>query len=163
MAILIPDVPKDCTYTERQVYERLGRELPPEWVVFHSLGLANHATKIWGEADIIVLSTRGFFALQVKGGRVECRDGIRHFGEGAKSYTKKEDPWTQSKDTMVAIRKLLRAADPQFANVLFGFGVIMPRERFTAMGAEIIPDVLLDRRNITWILSVCSGAGRALA
>ena len=28
MAILIPEIPKDCNSSERLVYERLGRELP---------------------------------------------------------------------------------------------------------------------------------------
>lgn len=60
MAILIPDQPKECTYGERIVYERLGRDLDAEWVVLHSLGLRGHETKIWGEADFVVLSTKGF-------------------------------------------------------------------------------------------------------
>jgi hypothetical protein len=81
MAVLIPDVPKECTYSERHVYERLGRELPPDWVILHSLGLKNHETKIRGEADIVVLSTKGIFALEVKGGRVACANLFeRKFG-----------------------------------------------------------------------------------
>ena len=31
--------------------------------------------------------------------------------------------------------------------MLFGFGVVMPYTTFTATGAEIIPEVLLDRRS----------------
>ncbi len=148
MAVLIPDVPKDCTHSERLVYTRLGNELPDEWVVLHSLGLHGHATKIWGEADIVVLSSRGFFALEVKGGSVSCRDGVWHFGQpGRGGYTKNEDPWTQSKETMFAIRNRLHAADPAFGQLLFGYGVVMPMETFTATGPEIEPAVLLDRRD----------------
>lgn len=128
------------------VYERLGRELPEEWVLLHSLGLPGHETKFWGEADIVLLSTKGFFALEVKGGSVECRDGIWHFGEpGKKGYSKKEDPWTQAKGTMTAIMKKLKDADPVFGDLLFGFGVVMPMEHFTATGAEFMPEVLLDK------------------
>lgn len=130
------------------VYERLGRELPDDWVVLHSLGLPGHETKFWGEADIVVLSTKGFFALEVKGGKVECRDGVWHFGEpGKKGYSKKEDPWTQAKGTMTAIMKILKDADPAFGDLLFGFGVVMPMEHFTATGAEFMPEVLLDKRD----------------
>lgn len=154
MAILIPDVPKKCPTSERIVFERLGRELPDDWVVLHSLGLPGHQTKIWGEADIVVLSTLGVFALEVKGGHVSCLDGVWSFGgPDFESYSKREDPWTQSKGTMMAIRERLQAAGPEFRNTLFGFGVIMPMTRFTATGAEIIPEVLLDKRDFRQQLS----------
>lgn len=149
MAVLVPEVPKKCTRSERMLYEKLGRELPEDWVVLHSLGLPGHETKFWGEADIVVLSTKGFFALEVKGGKVECRDGVWYFGEpGKKGYTKKEDPWTQAKGTMVAIMKKLKETEPEFGDLLFGFGVVMPMEHFTATGAEIMPEVLLDKRDV---------------
>jgi hypothetical protein len=147
MAILIPDQPKDCPYGERCVYEKLGRDLDSDWILLHSLGLHGHKTKIWGEADIVVLSTKGFFALEVKGGKVACKDGVWHFGEpGNPGYTKKEDPWTQAKGTMFAFREKLIEADKGFDDLLFGFGVVMPMETFTANGAEIEPAVLLDLR-----------------
>lgn len=150
MATLIPEIPKDCPAGERVVYERLGRELPDEWVVLHSLGLPGHATKLWGEADIVVLCSHGVFALEVKGGgEVSCKEGVWKFGRvGADSYTKKEDPWTQAKGTMMAVREALRRADPAtFKHTLFGFGVVMPFTTFTVTGAEIVQDVLLDRRS----------------
>jgi hypothetical protein len=149
MATLIPDTPKECPYGERMVYEKLGRDLDDGIIVLHSLGLPGHPTKIWGEADIVVLSTKGFFALEVKGGKVSCRDGIWHFGEpGSPGYTKREDPWTQAKGTMFGIRQRLCDADRgRFDGLLFGFGVVMPMETFTATGAEIEPAVLLDRRD----------------
>jgi hypothetical protein len=131
------------------VYEKLGRDLDDDTVILHSLGLPGHPTKIWGEADIVVLSTKGFFALEVKGGKVSCRDGVWHFGEpGSPGYTKREDPWTQAKGTMFGIKERLCNADrDRFDGLLFGFGVVMPMETFTAMGAEIEPAVLLDRRD----------------
>mgnify|MGYP001627235188 FL=1 len=147
MAILIPEQPKECPYGERIVYERLGRDLDSTWVVMHSLGLHGHATKIWGEADIVVLSTKGFFALEVKGGKVSCTDGIWFFGDPARQfYSKKEDPWTQAKGTMFAVRNRLSEADTRFNHLLMGFGVVMPNERFTTTGAEIEQAVLLDKR-----------------
>lgn len=147
MATLIPDIPKDCAYGERLTYERLGRDLDRDWVILHSLGLHGHENKLWGEADIVILSTRGIFALEVKGGKVSCRNGVWTFGDPqGKHYTKREDPWTQAKGTMYAVKAVLEDADPTFRHILFGFGVVMPMETFTATGAEIEPAVLLDRR-----------------
>ena len=148
MATLIPEQPKDCKYGERIVYEKLGRDLDADWVILHSLGLHGHETKIWGEADIVVLSTRGFFSLEVKGGKVSCLNGVWTFGEpGGPSYQKREDPWTQAKGTMFAVRQKLVDADASFGELLDGFGVVMPMETFTTTGAEIEPAVLLDRRD----------------
>lgn len=147
MAVLIPDVPKQCPNGERVVYEKLGRELPADWVILHSLGLPRHEKKIWGEADIVVLSTHGVFSLEVKGGRVSCQDGVWRFeGPDFQAYTKREDPWTQSKSAMMAVRKALHDANPAFEDVLFGYGVVMPFTRFVTTGAEVLPEVLLDRR-----------------
>ena len=147
MAILIPDAPKDCPNSERHVYERLGRELPDAWIVLHSLGLAGHESKIWGEADIVILSEEGVFALEVKGGTVDCADGVWRFSGDFKTFTKRESPWAQAMGSLGAIRRQLQKAQPAFRNVLFGFGVVMPYTTFTAKGAEIIPEVLLDRRS----------------
>jgi hypothetical protein len=147
LAVLIPEVPKKCPNGERIVYERLGRELPADWVVLHSLNLPRHASKIWGEADIVVLSTLGVFALEVKGGKVSCRDGIWCYeGPDFSTYTKKEDPWTQSETAMMAVKKALCDANPAFSDTLFGYGVVMPFTRFDANGVEFLPEVLLDKR-----------------
>lgn len=147
MAILIPDVPKKCPNGERIVYERLGRELSADWVVLHSLNLPRHASKIWGEADIVILSALGVFALEVKGGKVSCRDGVWYYeGPDFATYTKKEDPWTQSETAMMAVKRALCDANPAFSDTLFGYGVVMPFTRFEAKGVEFLPEVLLDKR-----------------
>lgn len=148
MAILIPELPRDCTAGERQVFEKFERDLRdnPDWVVFHSLGLAEHEKKIWGEIDFVVLSTKGIFALEVKSGSVSCRDGKWIFGRGSRSYSKAESPWSQASSAMFALKRLLRQADPSLADLLMGFGVIMPHETFTATGPEIDQATLLDRR-----------------
>lgn len=148
MAIRIPDEPKEqAPYSERLVYKRLGDELPEDAVVLHSLGLVKHRRKIWGEADIMILSRYGFFALEVKGGSVACTDGVWHFGDPARGgYTKKEDPWTQAKDAMFACKEFLEGKDASLGSVLFGYGVVMPMETFTTTGCEIEPGVLLDKR-----------------
>lgn len=146
MAVLIPDVPNKCPNSERLVYERLGRELPDDWIVLHSLGLPGHEHKIWGEADMVVLSPLGVFALEVKGGKVSCADGVWTFAGDFQTYTKRESPWAQASGSMAAVRHKLREADRAFSDVLFGFGVVMPYTVFTATGAEIVPEVLLDGR-----------------
>ena len=146
MAVLIPDVPKSCPNSERYVYERLGRELPGSWIILHSLGLAGHERKIWGEADIVILSELGVFALEVKGGSVNCVDGVWSYSGDFETFTKRESPWAQAMGALGAVRNKLCQVDSSFKDVLYGFGVVMPYTTFTVSGVEIILEVLLDQR-----------------
>ena len=124
MAVLIPDTPKDCTRSERVVYQRLGAELDKDWVILHSLGLTDHATKRRGEADIVILSTQGIFVLEVKGGHVSCKDGKWYFGTpGENVVEKKEDPWTQASGGMFALIKRINKEAPDLESLIFGFGI----------------------------------------
>ena len=158
MAVLIPDTPKDCTRSERVVYQRLGAELDKDWIILHSLGLTDHATKRRGEADIVVLGTQGIFVLEVKGGHVSCKDGKWFFGTpGENVVEKKEDPWTQASGGMFALIKRIKKEAPDLESLLFGFGVVMPMERFTTRGEEFDLKVLLDKRDFGRNLSFYMG------
>jgi len=153
MAILIPETPKDCPNGERVVFERLARDLDDDWVVLHSLGLVQHQKKLWGEADFVLLTTKGIFAIEVKGGRISCKDGEWiHEAPGRTPYRRKESPWTQAKDAMYAVIDAVVKADKSLSGLLFGYGVIMPHERFRTAGPEIELDTLLNadsfRRNL---------------
>lgn len=145
MAILVPETPKDCPNGERVVFERFARDLDDDWVVLHSLGLVKHNKKLWGEADFILVTTKGVFAVEVKGGRVSCRDGEWiHEAPGRVPYRRRESPWTQAKDAMYAVIDSLVRADKSLGRLLFGYGVIMPHERFKTTGPEIELETLLN-------------------
>ena len=151
MALLIPDVPGNCTASERLVFRRLEQELDDEWVVLHSMNLLQHRTKIAGEADFVVLSTKGVFVIEVKGGSaISCRDGVWRFGTPGTShyYEKKEGPFVQAKDAMFALKDALKRF-PAVDELLIGNGVIMPYCFFKAAGPEIEPAVLCDAQQFT--------------
>lgn len=145
---MIPDQPKPNTSkAERRLFNRLRSELPDDCYVLHSLGLADHETKRWGEADFVILSPRGIFVIEVKGGGVNCENGVWIFtNRRGESNQKTEGPFEQAKKGMFEVEKLLR--DAGLRNMLIGFGVIISDDTFTTVGAEILPEVLLDRRNI---------------
>jgi hypothetical protein len=148
MAVLIPETPKDCPHGERIVFERLARDLDDDWVVLHSLGLVKHQKKLWGEADFILLTTKGVFAIEVKGGRISCRNGAWiHEAPGREPYTRKESPWTQANTCMQAVMDALFESDRDLKGLLFGYGVIMPHEHFRTTGPEIELETLLNADN----------------
>jgi hypothetical protein len=78
--------PTDCarpTTSEagRKVHAALKRGLPDGWVAWHSLRVRDRH-EIGGEGDfVIVAPARGLLVLEVKGGRIEQRDG-RWFQNG---------------------------------------------------------------------------------
>lgn len=158
MAKLIPQITKDCPRSERKVFESLGRELPDDWIVLHSLELTGHPLKLWGETDIVVISTKGVFVIEVKGGTVACQDGKWTITSlnGRDSYTKPESPWAQASGAADTIRSRLYE-DKRFRGCLVGYGVALPYESFTAESEEIIQEVLWDRRHRRENLSLYIG------
>ena len=80
MAKMIPAAlsPAVKSPAERKIFEWFKNDpMTKDWVVFHSLGIENHQTVIFGEIDFLVAaSDQGVFALEVKGGRIRREDGV---------------------------------------------------------------------------------------
>src|SRR5262245_56082421 len=149
MAIMIPDtIRQNASKSERRLFNRFRSELPDDCYVLHSLGLVNHKTKIWGECDFVILSRAGIFVIEVKGGRIDCENGIWRFTRADGTFSEKpEGPFEQAKTAMFDVRNFVQESS-ELRGFLFGYGVIMPDEEFTQTGPEIQSEVLLDRRGI---------------
>lgn len=158
MALLIPDTPGDCVASEKQVFDRLERDLDRETIVLHSVGLVRHRTKLTGEADFVVLSPKGVFVLEVKGGHVSCTNGKWRFEnpDTGEHYEKTEGPFRQAEGAMFALKAELERAG--LRDLLIGYGVVMPRMMFDAEGPEIERAVLLDARGFGRNLGFYIGA-----
>ena len=149
MAVMIPPTPANDNLAEVQIFRRMERELHDDWVVLHSLNLFQHKTKVVGEADFVVISTKGVFVLEVKGSRtITCQNGVWRFGTPGSQgfYEKNESPFVQAKSAMYALSSVFDVA-PHFKDLLIGFGVVMPNCVLTEKGPEIEPEVLLDDRD----------------
>lgn len=76
---------------EIRVYESLKPRMPPGWFGWHSLRLEDDG--LFGEGDFVIADPdRGLLVLEVKGGKVEQKDG-RWFQNGAPMSA---DPRTQA-------------------------------------------------------------------
>lgn len=123
--------------------------------VLHSLGLPKHQSKIYGEIDFVVVCKRGVACLEIKGGRVECREGKWYFTDRyGEERQKPEGPFAQVTGNMFS---LLTAIRGKFANnqhikfFLMACGVVFPDIEFKSTSQEIIPEIVYDTRtnNIT--------------
>ena len=150
MARMLPPYVSDDTQSgaERRLFVDMRDGLGADWTVLHSLGIAEHARKPWAELDFVLIGPPGIFCLEVKGGRVTRQDGVWTFTDrhGHES-SKPEGPFEQVGSATPQLFRHLREHEPSLAQVLVGYGVVMPDIEFSITGPDIEPAVLYDERN----------------
>lgn len=127
MAVFIP--PKRVIATrsaaESKVIEWLSR-LPDTYTVLHSIGILNHPFKNWAEADVVIVGPQGILVIEVKGGRVQRKNGLWGFTRADNETTwKTEGPYEQAGGASAALRTRLLELGAIKQTTCFGFGVIL--------------------------------------
>lgn len=122
-----------------------------DWVCLHSLGLARHARKRRGEIDFLLLTRKGIFVLEVKGGGVAREGGVWRFTDRfGDVHEKHESPFDQASSGMFALEEDIRREyqqDERRCRLLFGFGVMFPDIVFDVTGTEADPRQIYDARD----------------
>ena len=145
----------DCLTSDINLGEKAFREAcksqlsSQEGFILHSVGISQHPSKIYSEADFIVISTLGVFCLEVKGGEVLRRtDGIWEIGwqSTGKFYTSSEGPFKQSQACSAAVISLLRKHRLQ--NVPVFWGVVFPHFEFIQNDPEWDEFQICDMRKL---------------
>ena len=144
MARMIPSVisPEVKSNAERKIFEWFRDDPSTEgWVVIHSLGIANHRTVLYGELDFFVIAQKlGIYALEVKGGRVSCNEGVWSFtNKYGKTTTKNRGPFAQANEGMFSLIDAVKkkfGPHHKLSNLLFGTGVMFPDIEFQVDGTE---------------------------
>lgn len=124
MAELIPPhYPPDTSPGEVLVFEKL-RQCPSEWIVLHSLHIAEHVRQVEGEADFIVLIPgRGVLCLEVKGHlQAEYKDGAWYLGKHASPDYR--GPFRQADEAARSIKKKVVKSFVQAKGIPFWPAVI---------------------------------------
>ena len=138
---------KSATKSEREVFEAIrGAKGSDEYYCLHSVGLARHLRKSYGEADFIVIGPPGVFCLEVKGGQIRRDEGIWTIGWPGSSYESTEGPFKQSQQTIYPlIEELSGRLSPEFKRkTMVGWGVIFPDVPFDLQDPEWSLDVVCD-------------------
>lgn len=157
---MIPDVLMNrASGAETRVFGVLHDvDLGEGWTVYHSLNCSEHAYKHWAEIDFLVVGPEAILVLEVKGGRVHCKDGVWTYTDRfGRSRTNSEGPYGQARSAMYALRELL--ADRYHLDAVvservpFGFGVLFPDIDWDLDTPESPASITADR---TMLLSVAS-------
>jgi len=132
--MLIPDnIQKFDSRGERFLYHRFKNDSVAQgYYVLHSVFTNHHLTNVSGELDFLVLAPGlGFFAIEVKHGKVERDNGNWIFTNSKGSSTRKpKGPFEQVEDTKHSIRNYIldsvsgnKKLLSKLSKVLFGTGV----------------------------------------
>ena len=154
MAKMIPAAlsPLVKSPAERKIYEWFKNDpMTKDWVVFHSLGIENHQTVVFGEIDFLVAaSNQGVFALEVKGGRIRREDGIWIYTDKyGVEHKKVRGPFEQAQEGMYSVKDGLkkRSESSNVRNALCGYGVMFPDIEYDNTDIDVSQDQIFDKRD----------------
>ena len=109
MAILIPNILKESSQSRGETlifnYFKKDQGITKDWIILHSLDIAQHRKKKRGEADFILLiPNKGILCVEVKAySQISRKEGVWFFSD-----EKSESPFDQVRDNSEAIIKQIR-------------------------------------------------------
>jgi hypothetical protein len=136
---------------EKKLFRAL-QNLSDDFVVLHSLGIAEHREKVFGEIDFVIVCEEGILCLEVKGGHVRREQGVWYFTDRfGRENTRTEGPFDQVISSMYSLRDHLKKhfgpGDP-VSKCQYACGVVFPDMPFTWKGVDIIPEIIFDARRV---------------
>lgn len=148
MARMIPaDIYAECpSRGERELFHRL-RDSPDtrDWIVLHSLDIANHRKQISSEIDFVcIIPGKGVLCVEVKACKeVNRREGKWFYG----AHDVRGDvrgPFKQASEAMHSLRSRIVARRPDFSRIVFWSCVIFTDCKFASQSEEWHPWQVID-------------------
>lgn len=127
---------------ERLIFDLFKNDPHTEnWVVLHSLCLARHAQRLYGEIDFLVLAPNlGIFCLEVKSGDLKREEGVWKFkNKFRETTTTSRGPFQQVQEAMFTIMEAIRnkfGEHSRLNRLIYGYGVMFPHITFQVDGLE---------------------------
>jgi len=143
-----PRVDPQCASPgEHEIFQRL-RDDPAtrDWIVLHSLDIAQHARQVSGEVDfVIIVPNKGVVCLEVKACSMLRRaEGAWYYGRDPKPDYR--GPFRQASESLHSIRKKVLERRRDLARIVFWSAVVFPYVDFTAQSNEWHCWQVIDRR-----------------
>lgn len=133
---------------ERRLFADLDNIKEGEgYYCLHSLSLPEHEYKVLGELDFVIVSSKGIYVIEVKGGGISCRDGIWYFEDRRGNFHhSSEGPFQQARSGMYSLRNQLlkRLSEFELNKLVMGYGVAFPDCNFDIEGLEWDKELILD-------------------
>ena len=152
MAEILPPVINEDnpSNAEIKIFNLLKSINDDNLLIFHSLELSDHLTKVFGEIDFLLISNEGILCLEVKGGRIKRENGIWYYIDRHGNYHKnQEGPFTQARKAMYSLKKYIEkelGETHPISKCQYAYGVAFTDIYFNQEGPEIIQDIIFDTR-----------------
>ncbi len=151
---------------EKIIFNKFKNDLT-DWIVLHSLDIADPSKRLQGEADfVVIVPGKGVLVTEVKSVRTVKREGgIWYLGNNPKQHI---SPFKQASLCMHDIRTKLYKKKPNLSNIMFWSAVIFTEYNFHETSVEwddwqIINKENLNSRNLSnLILEILDRAKRKL-
>lgn len=153
MAKMIPNqIIENCSSAEKKMFEKL-KELPNEYIVMHSLKLLEHIQKVEGEIDFLIICPKGILCIEVKGGRVERKEGIWIYTDRYGNKNEKvEGPYDQVSKNMYSLMNYLKNrlnnTNIKIFNIQFANAVAFPDIVFDKQEIDIEGKITIDVKKL---------------
>lgn len=147
MSRMIPPViPDSCpSLGEKEIFSQL-RDDPNtnNWIVLHSLDIAQHVRQLSGEADfVIIVPSLGVLCLEVKGCHSLRRDnGLWFYGRDPAGDPR--GPFKQASQAMHSLRMRISQKEQGISRVPFCSAVAFPFIKFSNISSEWHPWQIID-------------------
>lgn len=152
---------------EKEIFRRL-REDPDtkDWIVLHSLDLAQPVRQIAGEIDfVIIVPAKGVLCLEVKAHtHIRCENGLWYYGSNPHGEVR--GPFKQAAEGMHSIHKRLVQLRPDLNSIVFWSAVLLPYTVFKQESVEWHPWQVIDNeafrsRSISQLVTAVLDEARA--
>jgi Nuclease-related domain/AAA domain len=152
MARMIPLTPHISTSSigEKEIFSKLQSDPhTQEWIVLHSLDIANHRRHISGEVDfVVIVPGKGVLCVEVKAcHRIRRTGGQWYYGADPKPDSR--GPFKQASEAMHSLRKRLSERSPSLSRIPFWSAVIFPYIPFEMQSEEWHSWQVIDSRHFT--------------
>lgn len=147
MARMIPPtIPTSCPSPgEQEMFAKLKQEeATRDWIVLHSLDIAQHIRQVSGEADfVVIVPSLGVLCLEVKACHsLERREGLWFYGHDPKGDPR--GPFKQAAEAMHSLRQQVIQSDTSLSRVPFWSAVAFPFIEFKIASGEWHPWQVID-------------------
>ncbi|HYJ89185.1 MAG TPA: NERD domain-containing protein [Pyrinomonadaceae bacterium] len=142
-----PEIYADCpSRGERELFQRL-RDSPAtrDWIVLHSLDIANHVKQVAGEIDFVcIVPGKGVLCVEVKACKsVHRREGKWFYGAHDMGGDVR-GPFKQAAEGMHSLRSRVTARRPDLSRIVFWSCVVFTDCRFNSQSEEWHPWQVVD-------------------
>ena len=131
---------------EIEIFNRLKSDpATDDWIVLHSLDIAEHRSQTSGEIDfVVIVPGKGVLCLEVKAAtNIRRENGVWFYGKDPKGDVR--GPFKQASEAMHSLRRKVMQRAPALSKIVFWSAAVFPYHTFSEKSPEWHDWQVIDR------------------